>query len=105
MNIYDSLASMARYNGWHSTLCDIRNYLIKEVMRHRNEKYYTVSFPEFLSKYDVDSYPRVIWFIMVEMFGNCGTSPRFGWIEIDKAIDAIDFISGLCLQGSESGEG
>ena len=28
---------------------------------------------------------QVIWMIAVEMFGSCGTSPRYGWIEdIDK---------------------
>lgn len=29
---------------------------------------------------------------MVEMFGDCGTSPRTGWIEIDKRDDAIAFL-------------
>ena len=24
---------------------------------------------------------QVLWMIAVEMFGDCGTSPRFGWIE------------------------
>lgn len=24
---------------------------------------------------------QVIWMIAVEMFGSCGTSPRYGWIE------------------------
>lgn len=24
---------------------------------------------------------QVIWMIAVELFGDCGTSPRFGWIE------------------------
>lgn len=28
---------------------------------------------------------NVIWIMLVEMFGNCGTSPRTGWIEDCKA--------------------
>ena len=31
---------------------------------------------------------QVLWMMAVEMFGDCGTSPRFGWIEL-KNIDAF----------------
>ena len=32
----------------------------------------------------------VIWQMLVEMFGDCGTSPRFGWIE--KRKECAEFL-------------
>lgn len=106
MDILDALASVARYNGWNDVLHEIRNYLIQEVNNMKKTKvpYWNVPYPEFLNKYDVDLYPRVIWFVMVEMFGDCGCSPRFGWIEKNKSNDAIEFISQLCLKSDEPQE-
>ena len=104
MDIMGALASVARYNGWNEVLCQIRDYLIREVKQKQYEKYWNIPYPDFLSEYDVDLYPRVIWFIMVELFGCCGTSPRFGWIEKDASRDAIDFISELCLMSTDPQE-
>ena len=36
--------------------------------------------PEGWPKEDIAQL-QVIWMIAVELFGSCGTSPRFGWIE------------------------
>lgn len=33
---------------------------------------------------------NVIWMILVEMFGSCGTSPRIGWIE--KREECAEFL-------------
>ena len=33
---------------------------------------------------------NVIWIMLVEMFGNCGTSPRTGWI--DKRKECAEFL-------------
>ena len=33
---------------------------------------------------------NVIWMMLVEMFGSCGTSPRTGWI--DKRKECADFL-------------
>ena len=33
---------------------------------------------------------NVIWIMLVEMFGNCGTSPRTGWIE--KREECAEFL-------------
>lgn len=33
---------------------------------------------------------NVIWIMLVEMFGNCGTSPRTGWI--DKREECAEFL-------------
>lgn len=39
---------------------------------------------------------QVIWMICVELFGDCGTSPRSGWIEdVDGFYEFIDKITTL----------
>ena len=38
----------------------------------------------------IDKELNVLWILLVEMFGNCGTSPRTGWIE--KRKDCADFL-------------
>ena len=38
----------------------------------------------------------VIWQILVEMFGNCGTSPRTGWIEDTK--ECADFLEKIIYE-------
>lgn len=39
---------------------------------------------------------QVIWMICVELFGNCGTSPRTGWIEDEEGFcKFIDDITAL----------
>lgn len=39
---------------------------------------------------------NVIWIMLVEMFGNCGTSPRTGWIEERSACaDFLELVTKL----------
>lgn len=96
MDIKESLASVARYNGWHNVLVRIKHHLIDERMKYHKDEYWSITKPKFLNEFDIDSYPNVIWFIMVEMFGDCGCSPRYGWINSSTSKDAIEFVSYLC---------
>lgn len=38
---------------------------------------------------------QVIWMICVELFGDCGTSPRNGWIEPENKDDFYKFIDDI----------
>ena len=59
---------------------------------------YTVDDLESFNKnndFDEDGFDQcerhtVIWQMLVEMFGDCGTSPRFGWIE--KRKECAEFL-------------
>ncbi len=65
--------------------------LIK-VLRETKSNYLT--FDEFLKTSGFDMYyneeNNVLWLLLVEMFGECGTSPRSGWIE--KKEECADFL-------------
>ena len=70
---------------WYNGLAEI-------IVHWKDENYFNTDY-DYLSwkwhtfkSYDMETQNQlqVIWIICVELFGNCGTSPRSGWIE-DKA--------------------
>lgn len=45
---------------------------------------------------DIQSQLQVIWMILVSMFGDYGTSPRYGWIEAEHWEECKEFINNIC---------
>ena len=87
-------------SGNYSTNCWLVKF-IDDLERNANTKYrytYTVDDLEAFNKnnnFDEDEFDQcerhtVIWQMLVEMFGDCGTSPRFGWIE--KRKECAEFL-------------
>ena len=63
------------------------------ILRETEDDILTLSYLE--EKYNIDMSStdkelNVLWILLVEMFGDCGTSPRTGWIE--KRKDCADFL-------------
>ena len=52
---------------------------------------------ETFESYDewVQNQLQVIWIICVELFGDYGTSPRTGWIELENKDDFYQFIDDI----------
>ena len=87
-------------SGNYSTNCWLVKF-IDDLERNASTKYqnmYTVEDLEAFNKnndFDEDEFDQrerhsVIWQMLVEMFGDCGTSPRFGWIE--KRKECAEFL-------------
>ena len=87
-------------SGNYSTNCWLVKF-INDLERNANTKYrytYTVDDLEAFNKnndFDEDESDQrerhsVIWQMLVEMFGDCGTSPRFSWIE--KRKECAEFL-------------
>ena len=87
-------------SGNYSTNCWLVKF-IDDLERNASTKYqnmYTVDDLESFNKnndFDEDEFDQrerhsVIWQMLVEMFGDCGTSPRFGWIE--KRKECAEFL-------------
>ena len=87
-------------SGNYSTTCWLVKF-IDDLEKNANTKYqnmYTVEDLEAFNKnndFDEDEFDQcerhtVIWQMLVEMFGDCGTSPRFGWIE--KRKECAEFL-------------
>ena len=111
-NIKEKMLDALRSVFWYEGLLtedDSGNYsincwlvkFIDDLERNANTKYrytYTVDDLEAFNKnnnFDEDEFDQcerhtVIWQMLVEMFGDCGTSPRFGWIE--KRKECAEFL-------------
>ena len=55
------------------------------------------------NRFDYGNYEQfqVIWMILVELFGNCGTSPRSGWLEMKNKDRIIKFIDSITRTSRE----
>lgn len=78
------LVSIAFYNGWDEEIYEWRNLPVGE--------YGSIHCP--LTAKDSGSQLQIFWMMFVLLFGDYGTSPRFGWIE-PKFVD--DFRKMCCL--------
>lgn len=97
MTTMEALGEIASYNGWRDVLYATKNYIQTKV-KEPHGTYWGIEFPsDILRKYNPDMYPRIIWSIMVMMYGDYGTSPRFGWINGGSAHDALRWITELCV--------
>lgn len=95
--VIKALAYLSSYNGWSQMLRKIREYLVSQIEQHQKTRYWSIPFPsDIIHKYDPDLYPRIIWSILVEMYGDYGTSPRVGWINGETSRDALQWLSELC---------
>ena len=90
--LIDALDSVTWYNG-----------LAEFILKWKDENY--LKHDEYIISWDWDKYDaieaevkkqlQVFWMICVELFGDCGTSPRTGWIyaknkeKFHKFIDDI----------------
>lgn len=76
--------------GWTDEVEAMAEYIGSNANEHGN-----VLFPhdeKFLTCEDVNNYRpnSILWMTLVEMFGNYGTSPRYGWIERPK--ECVDYL-------------
>ena len=99
--VMDALITVGFYNGWDKHILAICDYLKKAARENQ-----WATFPnEILSEIDVDTYPRILWSVLVVAFGNYGSSPRFGWIEsvrIAECVAALEEpIKDLDLEGKD----
>lgn len=90
--LINALDSVTWYNG-----------LAEIIVKWKDEHYFDASASGLswnwntFESYDLEtrSQLQVIWMICVELFGDCGTSPRSGWIEPENKDDFYKFIDGI----------
>lgn len=88
--LHDAVLMLMYYNGLWCDLLEIKNAL----KNTQDKTYGHVSFPKCLGD-DCDHIANTFWAILVLMYGDYGTSPRFGWIEKEGVNDAIEFIDAI----------
>ena len=81
----ESLFSAMSYNGEDEILMQLYNDM-KMHFKQKNPSYFYR--PELINTATLE----LFWMVIVESFGNCGTSPRGGWIEPDRAQEAVEWL-------------
>lgn len=85
--------SVAWYNGYDDEFDKVLNYL-KEQQKiiDENEAYLSeIVRPDFITT--DNSMMELYWMLLVQDFGDYGTSPRSGWIYRDELDDCINHIT------------
>ena len=95
-DLIDTLNSIVWYNGLYEPLLEIKRIILEtpefkynNMLRPKGEIFKDCQF-------------EIFWMILVVQFGDYGTSPRSGWLDMsnkDKIIDFIDDITKLSLEG------
>lgn len=100
MEIIEALDSLVWYNCAYDALVEVKKYI----------KVYdapgVIPFPAhiFGSVEGEDYTSRVIWFLMVCLFGDYGTSPRSGWIDKRNREKALNFLDAVMKTYRDSDE-
>lgn len=96
------------YNGLYEAFEDWiahgDNIVAEEKKKHN--RYYSINCPLDVCPFrncgeeideDVYAQLQIIWMICVLLYGDYGTSPRFGWIDSDKWSNCKDFLYVLIM--------
>ena len=90
--LIDAIACIVFYNGYEDVLKDISDY----IKHYKRDEFYSFAYPKkILKEYKVDEFPNIVWALMVIMFGDYGTSPRFGWIYVENKEKALAFLNSI----------
>lgn len=78
-----ALLDVLYYNGYKEVIYELISYI------ESNEDVYGISQPNFLGN-DYDDPLRILWSVLVMLYGDYGTSPRTGWIEKDRKKECLN---------------
>lgn len=98
---YEEFQTMIWYNGYYD---DIRKWKMLSIENGQIKcpEYYGldvkdgVTMPEVVASADYGAM-QFIWGSGSAKFGSYGTSPRFGWIDIDKHPEWYDWVDAICM--------
>ena len=88
--IFWTLQDIVSYQGYEEELLELKKLLEQWLERMKNEK---DSFP--CPYHDPHTQFHMFWMLIVGLFGDWGTSIRFGWIYYENIPYAIEFINRL----------
>lgn len=95
INMYEILDIITWYNGIYEPLLKL-----KEIISiYDEDKFIHVLRPE--EDIFKDEQFEIFWMMLVLQFGDYGTSPRYGWLEMDKKDKIINFIDKITKTGQE----
>ena len=100
--LLSALQSVVFYNGLSEQLKVAKEHLLTQKQKIKDGEFdVNTCRPDCLCSFDNDGNSNdfeqfeVFWMLLVLMFGDYGTSPRYGWINCEQIDDAILFIDWL----------
>ena len=95
INMYNLLDSITWYNGIYEPLLKLK----EKISVYDEDKFVHVLRPE--EDIFKDEQFEIFWMMLVLQFGDYGTSPRTGWLEMDNKTKIICFIDKITKTGQE----
>ena len=93
--LIDAMKNVVFYNGYEEDLKNISDY----IKYYDRDEYYSFAYPKgILKRYNIDEFPNIVWSLIVLMFGDYGSSPRFGWIDVENKDKALAFLNSIIPQ-------
>lgn len=81
----------AWYNGQGDDFDIVIRYLKTQRSNPNHKK--TISKPQFIKSDGSTPELELFWMILVEMYGDYGTSPRSGWMYVDELDECLNHLS------------
>ena len=95
--LYRALVNALWYNVGLEAIENLYNKL-----NALTEKDYSISYRDIDEDWYWDKELNTYWTMFVEMFGECGTSPRSGWLF--KTPESLNFFKNICDDLKELGD-
>lgn len=97
--LIDVLDSITWYNGIYEPLLRLKKDLLDSNDNGIYMKWNDKLEPKY--EYFSDNQFEIFWMMLVLMFGDYGTSPRSGWLCLDKKEKIIEFIDKITKTSQE----
>ena len=96
-DLIETLDSIVWYNGIYEGLEKIKEDLL---IQNTNDKYTRFGkTTEYKHEEFYDDQFEIFWMMLVLLYGNYGTSPRSGWLEMENKEKIIEFIDKITKTG------
>lgn len=93
IELVEAIGTALWYNGYENCIIELRDK-IKEFNNSKKDKYDTFYMPPFdLDFINEHEQFHLFTMFLVLLYGDYGTSPRFGWICAEKAEECIEFLN------------
>lgn len=103
-DVYRAFVDMYWYNLEPDFIVWLRNKVHDMYHSVNYNKFDNISFTEVDEKYDLSGDLQFVWGMLVLMFGDYGTSPRTGWLNVDEDQKLLDFLNDMVEDLSEDGD-
>lgn len=102
--LVDAITTALRYNGYDEEIIELRDKMQNFNNSKKTSKYDNFSMPAFPLDFITENEQfHLFSMILVLMFGEYGTSPRFGWISQERVEECIEFLNIMIEHIKESG--